>query len=67
MIKIKTFTSPLKVFHVKEELENLDKIINQFIAENPVGKVISVSDTCTTDDNGASIGIIRVLAYEDST
>ena len=65
MIKVKTFTSPLKVFHVKDELDNLDETINQFIGKNQVGKVLSVSDTCTTDDTGASIGIIRVLAYED--
>jgi hypothetical protein len=65
MIKVKTFASPLKVFHVKEELESLDETVNQFIGENRVGKVLSVSDTCTTDDTGASIGIIRVLAYED--
>jgi hypothetical protein len=25
--------------------------------------VISISDTTTTDDTGASIGIIRVVAY----
>ena len=65
MIKVKTFASPLKVFHVKEELESLDETVNQFIGENRVGKVLSVSDTSTTDDTGASIGIIRVLAYED--
>ena len=65
MIKIKTFASPLKVFHVKEQLENLDTMINQFIAENKIEKIISVSDTCTTDDSGASIGIIRVVSYQD--
>lgn len=64
MIKIKTFTSPLKVFHVKEEIEDLDQRVNRFIEENTVQKVISVSDTTTTDDTGASIGIIRVVAYE---
>lgn len=66
MIKVKTFASPLKVFHVNEQLENLDTMINQFIAENNIGKIISVSDTCTTDDTGASIGIIRVVSYEES-
>ncbi len=66
MIKVKTFASPLKVFHVKEQLENLDTMINQFIADNNIGKIISVSDTCTTDDTGASIGIIRVVSYEES-
>jgi hypothetical protein len=65
MIKVKTFASPLKVFHVKEQLENLDTMVNQFIAENNIGKIISVSDTCTTDDTGASIGIIRVVSYEE--
>ena len=65
MIKVKTFASPLKVFHVNEQLENLDTMINQFIAENNIGKIISVSDTCTTDDTGASIGIIRVVSYEE--
>ena len=64
MAKVKTFTSPLKVFHVKEELENLDAKINQFIENNNVSKIISVTDTTTPDNTGASIGIIRVVAYE---
>jgi hypothetical protein len=65
MIKVKTFASPLKVFHVKEQLENLDTTINQFIAENNIEHIISVSDTCTTDDTGASIGIIRIVTYQE--
>jgi hypothetical protein len=64
MAKVKTFTSPLRIFHTKEELDNLDNMVNAFIAENNVSKVISVSDACTTDDQGATIGIVRVLAYE---
>jgi hypothetical protein len=36
MIKVKTFASPLKVFHVKEQLENLDTMINQFIAPQTI-------------------------------
>ena len=63
MIKVKTFTSPLKVFHVKEELEQLDRTVNQFIEQNSITTVFSVSDTTTTDDTGACIGIIRVLTY----
>ena len=63
MVKVKTFASPLKIFHARKELEGLDDIVNQFIAENNVQNVISVSDTCTTDDSG-SIGLIRVVAYE---
>ncbi len=64
MIKVKTFASPLKIFHAKNELEGLDNMVNQFIEKNNVKKMISVSDACTTDDSGATIGVIRVLAYE---
>jgi hypothetical protein len=64
MIKVKTFASPLKIFHVKKEIEDLDRMVNQFIEKNNVQKIISVSDTCTADDNGATIGVIRVIAYE---
>ena len=64
MIKIKTFTCPLRIFHAKEELEGLDKMVNQFIEDNNVKKIGSVSDACTTDDTGATIGVIRVVAYE---
>jgi hypothetical protein len=64
MIKVKTFASPLKIFQTKNELEGLDAMVNKFIAENNVQKVISVSDACTTDDTGATMGVIRVVAYE---
>jgi hypothetical protein len=63
-MKVKTFTTPLQVFHTREELKKLDEMINQFIEDRKVKRVISVSDTCTTDDSGATIGLIRVLAYE---
>ena len=64
MTKVKTFASPLKIFQAKKELEELDAMVNRFIEENKVEKVVGVSDTCTTDDSGATIGIIRVIAYE---
>lgn len=64
MANVKTFTSPLKVFHVREELEGLDATVNRFLEENNVKQIISVSDTTTTDNTGASIGVIRVIAYE---
>ena len=63
MVKVKTFASPLKIFHARKELEGLDDMVNKFIAENKVQKVISISDACTEDDSG-TIGVIRVLAYE---
>ena len=64
MVKVKTFSSPLKIFHAKNELEELDEKVNQFIEENHFNKIISVSDACTTDENGTTIGLIRVIAYE---
>ncbi|GJQ58339.1 MAG: hypothetical protein SCALA701_11400 [Candidatus Scalindua sp.] len=64
MVKVKTFGSQLKVFHVKEELDALDKQVNDFIKENKVDKVISVSDTTTASVEGGTIGVIRVIAYE---
>jgi hypothetical protein len=64
MVKVKTFASALKIFQTKKELEALDSAVNKFIEENKVQKVISVSDACTTDNTGATIGMIRVLAYE---
>lgn len=63
-MKVKTFTSELKVFHTMTELADLDEQVNKFIQENAVKKVISVSDSCTTDNTGATIGIVRVVAYE---
>ena len=64
MVKVKTFASPLKIFQAKNELEELDRMVNQFLETNKISRVISVSDACTTDDQGASIGVIRVVAYE---
>ncbi|MBW1982857.1 MAG: hypothetical protein JRJ12_16770 [Deltaproteobacteria bacterium] len=64
MARVKTFTTTLEIFRAMSELEELDERVNQFIKESNIDKVIWVSDTCTTDDQGATIGLIRVLAYE---
>ena len=64
MIKVKTFASPLKIFETRKELEALDAMVNKFIEENGIKTVVSVSDTCTADDTGKTIGIIRAVAYE---
>ena len=64
MVKVKTFATELKIFHAIKELYDLDEKVNQFIKENNINKIVSVSDTCTTDDKGATIGVIRVIAYE---
>ncbi len=63
MIKVKTFTNELKIFQTMKELAELDVQVSQFIKENSIKKVVSISDTCTSSE-GSTIGIIRVLAYE---
>lgn len=65
MIKVKTFTTPLKVFHVMEEIHSLDTQVNQFIADNHPTRVISVSDTSTQNEGGLTMGLVRVLTYEE--
>jgi hypothetical protein len=62
--KVKTFATEVKIFQTMRELEALDETVNRFILQNKVKRVVSVSDTTTTDDTGATIGLIRVLAYE---
>jgi hypothetical protein len=47
------------------ELAELDALVNTFIAGHGVKRIISVSDAPTTDDTGETIGLVRVLAYED--
>jgi len=63
MIKVKTFGEPLEVFRAHKELIELDTRVNDFIRENGITKVISVSDSTTMED-GKTIGLIRVLVYE---
>lgn len=64
MIKVKTFGEPLEVFRAHKELSELDSRVNNFIRENGINKVISVSDS-TTMEEGKTIGLIRVLVYEE--
>ena len=63
-IKVKTFATEVKIFQTMRELEALDENVNLFLLQNKVKRVVSVSDTTTTDDTGATIGLVRVLAYE---
>jgi len=64
MVKVKTFTTEVKIFQTKKELDQLDERVNQFLAGDSISKVISVSDCCTTDNTGATIGLIRSVTYE---
>jgi hypothetical protein len=65
MIKVKTFTSEIKVFQTVREIDQLDVKVNSFLAESGIKGVISVCDACTTDNTGATIGIIRAVTYDD--
>ncbi|KAB2833385.1 MAG: hypothetical protein AYP45_00435 [Candidatus Brocadia carolinensis] len=64
MVKVKTFTSSLKIFQVHNELVELDRSVNEFLQQNKIKKVISVCDS-TTNNDGGTMGIIRVLTYEE--
>lgn len=65
MFKVKTFGIEIRPLKTKHELADIDKMVNGFLSENSIKKVVSVSDTATTDDTGETIGIIRVLCYEE--
>jgi len=64
MIRVKTFGEPLAVFRAQMELKELDARVNDFIQEHKIMKVISISDTATTED-GSTIGLVRVMVYEE--
>jgi len=63
MIRVKTFGEPLKPFKAHQELDDLDARVNRYLADNGINKVISLSDTATSE-NGSTIGLIRTLVYE---
>jgi hypothetical protein len=64
MIKVKTFTQNLEIMKTINELRDLDAQVNKFIEKEKVKKIVSVSDTATTNYEGMTMGIIRVVAYE---
>lgn len=66
MVRVRTFTSQLRIFHTMNELAQLDRAVNDFLSSGEVKKVLSVSDTSTTGTKGELIGIIRVVAYEEA-
>lgn len=63
MHKVKTFGMEIRPLKTMQELAEIDRQVNQFIAEENVKEVVSVSDMATTDDKGETIGLIRVLCY----
>jgi hypothetical protein len=64
MFKVKTFGMELRPMRTMKELQELDEMVNQFLASEQVQEVVSVADMPTTDDTGETIGIIRVVCYK---
>ena len=64
-IKVKSFGMELRPLKTMQELKTLDDLVNEFFAAHGIKKVLSVSDAPTTDDKGETIGLVRVIAYED--
>jgi len=64
MFKVKTFGMEIRPLKTMHELAVLDEMVNQFLVEHNVKRIVSVSDVATTDDTGETIGIIRVVSYE---
>ncbi len=65
MYKVKSFGTDLRVFHVHEELERLDREVNRFFESRPNARLVGVSDMPVTDDKGDTVGLVRVVAYEE--
>jgi hypothetical protein len=63
--KVKTFGMELLPFKTARELSELDTAVNEFLSGRQLKRVISVSDTATTDDKGETIGLIRTVCYEE--
>jgi hypothetical protein len=63
MIKVKTFTTPIKIFATVREIQELDEQVTTFLNEEGADKVFSVSDSTTAGENGETIGLIRTVAY----
>ncbi len=64
-LKVKSFGMEIRPLKTMQELRQLDNVVNEFIAANGIRKLISVSDSPTTDDKGETIGLVRVIAYEE--
>ena len=62
--KVRSFGMEIRPMKTMLELHELDAMVNDFVAENGIKRIISVSDSATTDDKGETIGLVRVLAYE---
>jgi hypothetical protein len=63
MIRVKTFTTPIKIFATVRELADLDEQVQTHLNSEQAREVFSVSDAVTAGENGETIGLIRTVAY----
>jgi hypothetical protein len=63
MIKVKTFSTPIKIFAAVRELQDLDEQVTAYLNDEGADAVFSVSDAVTAGENGQTIGLIRTVAY----
>jgi hypothetical protein len=63
MIKIRTFTTPIKIFATIRELQELDAAVETFLNDEGASVVHALSDATTAGENGETIGLIRTVAY----
>jgi hypothetical protein len=63
--KVKSFGMEIRPMKTMQELQQLDEMVNSFLVHNNVKRVVSVSDASATDDTGETIGLVRVVAYEE--
>lgn len=63
MIRVRTFTTPIKIFATVRELQDLDEQVTAFLNEEDAEEVFSVSDATTAGEDGETIGLIRTVAY----
>ncbi len=64
-IRVKSFGMEIRPMKTMQELQLLDEMVNNFLANNKVKKLLSVSDASASDHNGETIGLILVIAYEE--
>ncbi|MEJ2697913.1 MAG: hypothetical protein P8013_14865 [Candidatus Sulfobium sp.] len=65
MFRVKTFGMEIRPLKTMHELTALDEMVNNFLAGKDIIHLISASDVATTDDRGETIGIVRVICYEE--
>ena len=63
MVKVKTFTTPIKIFETTRELSELDAKVADFLNSENATEVYSVGDATTSGEQGETTGLIRTVCY----